>query len=186
MKVYTRTGDSGETSLFGGGRVPKTHPRVEAYGTVDELNACLGRVAASSSDADLCALLAAIQNRLFDLGADLATPPGGRAGDWVHRTEAVWVETLEADIDRMDAELAPLTTFILPGGTTTASELHVARTVCRRAERRIVEAIESGETIAPIAGVYINRLGDWLFVAARWVNHRAGVPDVPWRGAADP
>jgi cob(I)alamin adenosyltransferase len=180
MKIYTRTGDAGDTGLFGGQRVAKTHPRVEAYGVVDELNACLGLAVAWCDDADLAARLLHIQARLFDLGSDLATPPESKAGAWVGRTQPEWAATLEADIDAMERELAPLTSFILPGGTRTAALLHLGRTVCRRAERRVVGARDAGEDLSEAVSVYLNRLSDWLFVAARLANARAGVPDLPW------
>lgn len=182
MKIYTRSGDAGETSLFGAGRVPKNHARVEAYGTIDELSAVLGMVAAQSGDAALRLRLEVLQADLFTVGADLATPPGSPAAARLARLGDDRVAELEAEIDAMTSELAPLATFIVPGGTVVAATLHVARTVCRRAERRVVEAIASGEEISPVPGAYLNRLGDWLFVAARLTNHRAGVRDVPWRG----
>jgi cob(I)alamin adenosyltransferase len=182
VKIYTRSGDGGATGLFGGQRVAKTHPRVEAYGAVDELNACLGLVAAvcAPDDDDLRGRLARVQSRLFDIGSDLATPPASRAGSWIARAQPEWATELEADIDRMEAELPPLTSFILPGGNSTAAALHFARTVCRRAERRVVGAREAGEEVSEAVSVYLNRLSDWLFVAARWANARAGVAEVPW------
>lgn len=182
MKVYTRSGDEGRTGLFGGQRVAKHHPRVEAYGTVDELNAVLGLAieALAAEAADLQRQLRAIQSRLFDLGADLATPDDGRAGAWVRRAEAAWSTELEAQIDAMESELTPLTSFILPGGSPAAAWLHLARTVCRRAERRAVEAQTAGEALSPAALVYLNRLSDWLFVAARLANARLGLADSPW------
>ncbi len=180
MKIYTRSGDGGETGLFGGQRVAKTHPRVVAYGAVDELNACLGLAVASCADDELAARLRQLQARLFDVGADLATPPGTGAGGWVARVPAAWATALEGEIDAMEAELVPLTTFILPGGTATAAALHLARTLCRRAERRVLAARDAGEDVSDPVAVYLNRLGDWLFVAARLANVRAGVADVPW------
>lgn len=182
MKVYTRSGDEGRTGLFGGQRVAKHHPRVEAYGTVDELNAVLGLAieALPAEAADLQHQLRAIQSRLFDLGADLAAPDDGRAGAWVRRAEAAWSTQLEAQIDSMEEGLVPLTGFILPGGSPAAAWLHLARTVCRRAERRAVEAQTAGEDLNPAALVYLNRLSDWLFVAARQANARQGVGDRPW------
>lgn len=185
MKIYTRTGDSGATGLFGGQRVTKTHPRVEAYGVVDELNACLGLAAAACDDGELAARLAHVQARLFDVGADLATPPGTPASEWVVRVPDGWVAALEADIDVMEIELAPLTRFILPGGTPASAALHLGRTVCRRAERRVVGARAAGEDVSDAVAVYLNRLSDWLFVAARLANARAGVPDLPWTAEPD-
>jgi len=181
MKIYTRTGDEGDTGLFGGARVPKTHPRVVAYGEVDELNAALGVALAQVADAALAARIEAIQRRLFDVGADLATPPDGRAGAWVKRVPDAWVAELEAEIDRFDAELPALSSFIVPGGTAGAAALHLARTVCRRAERAVVAAAEAGEDLGPAVARYLNRLSDWLFMAARAANARAGVADVAWR-----
>lgn len=183
MKIYTRSGDAGETGLFGGQRVAKNHPRVEAYGAVDELNACLGLAAAWCDDAALVGRLRDIQARLFDLGADLATPPSTRAGAWVGRTQLEWSTLLEADIDAMERELAPLGSFILPGGSQTAALLHLARTICRRAERRVVGARDDDEEVSEAVVVYLNRLSDWLFVAARLANARAGLPDLPWAAA---
>jgi cob(I)alamin adenosyltransferase len=180
VKIYTRSGDRGDTGLFGGRRVAKSHPRVEAYGAVDELNACLGLAAATCEDADLVARLAHAQARLFDVGADLATPPDTAANAWVARVPDQWATDLEAEIDAMEAELAPLTAFILPGGTRASAALHLARTVCRRSERRVVAARAAGEDVSDAVAVYLNRLSDWLFVAARLANARAGVPDVPW------
>jgi len=184
VKIYTRTGDEGETSLFGGARVKKTHPRVEACGTVDELNAVLGLAASHLADDDLRARLACVQARLFDVGADLAAPPGERAGGRLTRTSLDWVDAMEAEIDAMAAELPALDRFILPGGTPGAAALHLARTVCRRAERRVVEAAEAGEEITPVVGKYLNRLGDWLFVTARRANALGERSDVVWEGGA--
>ncbi len=198
MKIYTRSGDDGDTGLFGGRRVAKHHPRVEAYGTVDELNAVLGLAAAaltlgdrtpstvgatgngSPGRSDLLAQITAIQARLFDLGADLATPDDGKAGAWLLRAQEAWAADLESQIDAMEAGLTPLASFILPGGTVAAGWLHLARTVCRRAERRAVEAQAAGEMLTPAALIYLNRLSDWLFTAARLANAQAGVADVPW------
>jgi cob(I)alamin adenosyltransferase len=202
MKIYTRSGDEGETGLFGGQRVKKHHPRVEAYGAVDELNAVLGMAVAaieahasapstaddvrhglfSEGDIDpLAAAIRRVQNRLFDLGADLATPPEGATGDWLSRVDPAWTRALETEIDGFEAELDPLSTFILPGGTASSASLHLARTVCRRAERRAVEARDTGEVITKEAITFLNRLSDWLFVAARLANARAGEPDRPWK-----
>jgi len=185
MRIYTRSGDAGETGLFGGQRVQKSHPRVEAYGTLDELNAVLGLAATRIDDPDLDARLASVQARLFDLGADLATPADTRAGAWPPRVQAAWVADLEAEIDAIEAELPSLATFILPGGSPGAAWLHLARTVCRRAERRLVQAAEADPSISPEAIRYVNRLGDWLFVAARLANLRTGVPERPWQADRD-
>ena len=182
MKIYTRRGDRGETDLLGGGRVGKDDRRVEAYGEVDELNACLGAAAAASPQPDLRDLVRRIQATLFSLGAYLASPddarreraaiPGVCEGD---------VEELEKRIDALESELEPLRRFILPGGSAAAAAFHVARTVCRRAERRAVE-LHRAEPLSPVALRYLNRLSDLLFVLARVENRRAGVPDIEWEG----
>jgi cob(I)alamin adenosyltransferase len=177
MKIYTKTGDDGDTGLFGGPRVRKDHPRIEAYGTVDELNAVLGVVRTHAPPADVDALLERVQNELFDLGAILATPEPEKFGMTGVGDEQS--SRLEAAIDRFETELEPLKQFILPGGTPAAAYLHLARTVCRRAERMLV-ALDHKEEISAGAIIYLNRLSDLLFVAARLVNHRAGKPDVPW------
>jgi cob(I)alamin adenosyltransferase len=170
LKIYTRTGDSGETSLFGGSRVRKNDPRIEAYGTVDELNAFIGVVRASWPSSPIDDELSDIQSDLFDLGAQLASPGTGR---FVGVPELRTAE-LERSIDRMELQLAPLKSFILPGGSLPAAHLHAARTVCRRAERMVVAIDEDA--------VYLNRLADYLFVAARFANKEHGVDDVPWKG----
>lgn len=177
-KIYTKTGDRGETGLFAGGRVPKHHPRVEAYGGVDELNAAIGLARAFGPDAEIDALLARVQSELFQLGADLATPLEA-APKWLVRIEDAAVTALEREIDRFETELEPLRNFILPGGSPVGAALHVARTVCRRAERHITYL--AGETDLNGAAVrYINRLSDWLFDLARLANHRAGRPEHLW------
>jgi cob(I)alamin adenosyltransferase len=180
MKIYTKTGDRGETGLFGGPRVSKDAPRIEAYGTVDELNSVLGVVRAEGVGHAIDALLARIQNELFALGAQLATPDPA-----AHQTALIGpaqIEVLEAAIDHHEQGLEPLKQFILPGGTRAAAQLHLARTVCRRAERRLVTLVhQSAEPIAPDLVIYLNRLSDLLFVLARAVNHAAGHPDVHWQ-----
>jgi cob(I)alamin adenosyltransferase len=176
VKIYTRTGDAGETSLFGGSRVRKDDTRIEAYGTVDELNSFLGVARASWPDSPIDAQLATAQADLFEIGAHLASPGTSRFPG----VEAVRIEELEHGIDAMEAELAPLTSFILPGGSLAASQLHVARVVCRRAERLVVALNDESEaTKSSIA--YLNRLSDYLFVAARYANRKGGVDDVPWK-----
>lgn len=179
-KIYTRTGDKGETSLSTGEPVAKWHPRVAAYGTVDELNAALG-VAALEADGEMLAQLRRIQNDLFDLGADLATPDRGRVLEWTPlRIIASQVTRLEEEIDAMNASIPPLDSFILPGGSRLAAQLHVARTLCRRAERAIAElASMENEPVNPEALAFINRLSDWLFVAGRAANND-GADDVKW------
>ena len=180
VKIYTRLGDDGSTGLLGPGRVPKHAPRVEAYGAVDELNAALGAVRALDAAKWLDAELGAIQARLFPLGAELATVEA-KALATLARVSDDDVRALEGWIDRREHDLPPLTRFILPGGTTLAAELHRARTVCRRAERRVV-ALAGREKVEPVLVRYLNRLGDLLFVLARWCNHRAGVEEIEWSG----
>ena len=184
MKIYTKAGDSGETGLFGGARVSKDDARVEAYGTVDELNCALGVVrAALKGDEDYAPIVARLQSELFDLGAELATPPerlDTKLGQRVPLVTDQRTSELENEIDRFEAPLEPLKTFILPGGTPAAVALHVARAVCRRAERRTV-ALAHIDTVRPEALRYLNRLSDLLFVLARYANRRAGHPDAPWR-----
>jgi len=171
VKIYTRTGDRGETSLFGGARVPKNDPRIDAYGTIDELNSCLGVVLAGEADAQLLD----VQRDLFEIGAHLASPGTSRFTG----VPASRIEELERGIDAMEADLAPLKSFILPGGTLAAAQLHVARTVCRRAERLVV-ALHDDDAATQSSIAYLNRLSDYLFVAARHANHKRGVEDVPW------
>ena len=182
MKIYTRRGDSGETDLFGSGRVGKEHRRVEAYGAVDELNAFVGVCAAASSHDDLLAICRTVQGLLFDLGAYLASPDERRrAKSSVPEPHAEDVEGLEQAIDSLETELSPLQRFILPGGTAAAAAFHVARTVCRRAERRAV-GLHREEELSAASLRYLNRLSDLLFVMARVENARAGVDDVEWAG----
>jgi cob(I)alamin adenosyltransferase len=176
MKIYTKTGDAGETGLFGGQRVPKDALRVHAYGTVDECNAAVGLARAAGLDPGLDGLLAQVQSQLFVAGADLATP-GERAS--IPRVSEAEVLFLEGAIDELEGGLEPLRQFILPGGTQGAAQLHVARTICRRAERWVV-SLAQAEPVNGQALVYLNRLSDFLFIAARAANARAGVPDVPW------
>src|SRR2546425_7115122 len=179
MKIYTKTGDAGETSLFDNTRVSKADARVDAYGEVDEINACLGVARAAGVDPDISAALEAIQKDLFALGARLADPSARIAA---RVTKAAIsesdVQRLEAIIDRLEDELPPLRRFILPGGGPAGATLHLARTVCRRAERRVIAL--GADAVEPILVVYLNRLSDLLFVMARAVNHRAGVPEVEW------
>ena len=179
-RIYTKSGDAGETGLGDGTRVPKDHPRVAAYGEVDELNAALGLVRANGGPEP--ELLRDVQNDLFDVGADLCVPEtGGAGGPPAHtplRVTAAQAERLERAIDRVNERLAPLTSFVLPGGTPAAAWLHLARTVCRRAERSIV-TLRKTETINPQAAVYLNRLSDLLFVMARAANDD-GKGDVLW------
>lgn len=177
--IYTRTGDAGDTGLFGGGRVHKDDPRVDAYGEVDELNATLGFARSVGLDPELDALVKTLQEQLFTVGAVLATPGGTKAEQYIPKIQPEWATAMEKAIDKLDAEMPAMTHFILPGGTQAASALHVARTVCRRAERRVVPLLREGQ-LEPQVGVYLNRLSDLLFVMARIANHRAGVADVKW------
>lgn len=184
MKIYTRTGDGGETSLFGGGRVPKDHPRVAAYGTVDELNAAVAWAAETVRDVGIKRHLGAVQRDLFALGAVLATPPpdeGRPAPKGVPEVPTTRIAEMEAWIDAATGELPELRAFILPGGTPGAAALHLARTVCRRAERAVV-TLAADASVDDVVVVYLNRLSDTLFTFARLENHRAGVADVEWHG----
>jgi cob(I)alamin adenosyltransferase len=176
-RIYTRTGDAGETSLGDGSRVPKLDPRIQAFGAVDELNSLLGVVLAARPGRELAAVLGRVQNELFDVGADLSVPfeVGGRL-----RVEQVLVERLEADCDAFNAGLEPLKSFVLPGGTGVAAGLQLARAVCRRAEREALAASERVE-VNPLALVYLNRLSDLLFILARAANAEAGEPEPLWR-----
>jgi cob(I)alamin adenosyltransferase len=183
-RIYTRTGDDGTTALGTGERRKKYDLRIAAYGTVDELNAAIGLARlATPGDPEVDAMLGRIQNDVFDLGADLCTPETakgkGPGGERLTVTEAQ-VTRLEAEIDRLNADLAPLRSFVLPGGTAAAAHLHLARTICRRAERMMVELADApGETVSAIAVRYVNRLSDCLFVASRFVNAK-GSGDVLW------
>lgn len=182
MRIYTRTGDQGETGLFGGQRVAKNHPRVSAYGDVDELNAHLGACAPLCQDSAFRADIERLQHELFVLGGDLATPPeeGPAVGSRkVPRVSEGMAAALESMIDRYESEVPALTAFILPGGTLLGAGLHVARTVCRRAERAVIAAA-GRESINPECIVYLNRLSDLLFTMARAANHREGAAETPW------
>jgi cob(I)alamin adenosyltransferase len=185
MKIYTKTGDAGETGLFGGPRVPKDDARVEAYGAVDELNAALGVARARGGDDEIVRLLGAVQDQLFTIGAELATPPGAKAHAAVPAVAPAWTAALETAIDGFEAELPPLRNFVLPGGSALAADLHLARAVCRRAERRVV-ALHHGAPVLPEALTYLNRLSDFLFVAARVANHRAKVAEIAWKPQRGP
>jgi len=181
MRIYTRTGDAGDTGLFGGGRVSKAHPRVEAYGDVDELNAALGLARSIEMMPRIDEVLAPVQRDLFSLGALLATPRPEKVREQLEkaRLDERRIAELERAIDDGEAELEPLTAFILPGGTPKSAALHLARTVCRRAERRVIALAEDVE-IPPIVVQYLNRLSDLLFVLARVANRRAGAAEVTW------
>ena len=179
MRIYTKTGDTGETGLFDGTRVSKADPRVEAYGDVDELNAWLGVVRANKPDEQIDKMLGTIQSTLFALGAELADPRNKIAARVTKAAlTAEHVTELESWIDALEAGLRPLRRFILAGGAPTGALLHLSRTVCRRAERRIVAL--GPDAVEPLIVTYINRLSDLLFVMARAVNARAGVPETEW------
>jgi cob(I)alamin adenosyltransferase len=182
MKIYTRTGDTGDTALFGGGRVSKDHYRVTAYGTVDELNAHVGWAVATVADDQIRERLELLQHDLFAIGGTLASVPreDGQPHPHLPPLPRDRVADMEAWIDSGTEELDPLTQFILPGGTPGAASLHVARTLCRRAERTVVH-LATLEPVEEAVVIYLNRLSDLLFVLARLENHRAGVPDVNWR-----
>jgi cob(I)alamin adenosyltransferase len=182
MKIYTKSGDDGKTGLFQGPRVSKDDARIEAYGTVDELSAVLGVARAAGVPEDVEPALERIQHQLFSLGAELATPDPSQHGTaLIGPADTDWIEET---IDQFDGTLAPLKTFILPGGTPAAAALHHARVVCRRAERRVVTLSRSTE-LSTEALTYLNRVGDLLFVLARYANSAAGKPDVAWERAAD-
>jgi len=192
MKIYTKTGDEGETGLFGGGRVSKDHVRIDAYGTLDELNAAIGVARSEVTRADwpdaalreaMDRLLGEAQNHLFDLGAELATPD--LEGKSITLLACPHVEALEAAIDEHDARLPPLKQFVLPAGSATAAQLHLARCVCRRAERRMV-TLAATEPIRELPVRYVNRLSDLLFVLARRANQAAGLGDTPWHKPDEP
>ncbi len=180
MKIYTKTGDDGSTGLIGGGRVHKSDARLDAYGTVDELNAHLG-LAAAAADEPLRDPLHRVMDELFVVGSHLAAPAGKRAAAHLPPLPDAMAQRLESEIDAAETTVTPLAQFIVPGGSELAARLHVARTVCRRAERRLVELPPAD--VEPALVAYMNRLSDWLFVQARAANARAGVADVPWRKA---
>jgi cob(I)alamin adenosyltransferase len=186
MKIYTKTGDDGSTGLFGGGRIRKSDPRIECYGTIDELNAAIGLAAAAvegevppPSEYEMKNWLRQIQHELFNIGSHLATPPESPSAAKLPPLDEMMVGRLEMQIDQAEEQLAPLRQFILPAGSEAACRLHLARTICRRAERRIV-AFAMDRPVPRLIITYLNRLSDWLFVMARLSNHRAGVEDVPW------
>jgi cob(I)alamin adenosyltransferase len=181
MKIYTRTGDAGETALFGGGRVSKDHPRVAAYGDVDELNSAIGLVRATAPVDFLDPLLESIQRDLFAIGGHLATPDPEKVAAALAKASLSpdRVADFERAIDEADRELPPLRAFVLPAGTPKAAALHLARTVCRRAERHIVH-LAAREPVPELFLIYLNRLSDLLFTLARLANHRAGRADVTW------
>ncbi len=179
-RIYTRTGDRGETGLFGGGRVPKWSPRVVAYGELDELNAVLGWAVIKLGDREISSRLVELQSDLFAIGAHLATPPGARTRAHLPDLPRARPAEMEGMIDSAEEEVGPLSAFILPGGSEAGAALHLARTVCRRAERAVVELAREDE-VDPDILIYLNRLSDLLFELARLANHRAGVAETPWQ-----
>ncbi len=184
-RIYTRAGDDGFTRLGNGGKVSKADLRIDTYGTVDELNAHLGAALASKPDADLAERLTRLQNELFCLGADLCVPEENKQGNDRPGILPEQVEVMEREIDRFMEEAGPLSRFILPGGGQAAAHLHLARTVCRRAER-LLAALAARETVNRTHLLYLNRLSDLLFAMARCENHRKGIEDVPWTGLTAP
>jgi cob(I)alamin adenosyltransferase len=178
-RIYTRTGDQGDTGLFGGGRVPKSHPRVDAYGELDELNAVLGVTLTRIKDQEVQGLILQVQRDLFAIGAHLATPPDSRARAHLPELPGGRPAEFERWIDRIEEDVGSLKAFILPGGSEASAALHLARTVARRAERAVVEMAQAESVDGEIL-VYLNRLSDLLFELARLMNLRAGIPDTPW------
>lgn len=179
MKIYTKTGDKGETSLVSGERVPKTHLRIEAYGTVDELNACLAVMKDSAGFKDLNADLEQIQSLLFTIGSHLAATEKNKMSlPELHTSD---IDRLEAAMDHMDEELEPLRNFLIPGGDLSSSYAHMARTICRRAERRVIDVLNAGESIHPVILPFLNRLSDLLFTLARYYTLKHGAKETPWK-----
>jgi cob(I)alamin adenosyltransferase len=179
-KIYTKTGDKGRTSLIGGTKVPKSHARIEAYGTVDELNSHIGLVGDLLA-ADAPALLRETQDRLFTVGSSLACDPQKETKLKIPDLKEADVALLERAMDGMNALMPPMTAFILPGGHPTVSALHIARCVCRRAERGVVRLQEDQEFVDPLVLAYLNRLSDYLFVLARYTAHAWKIPEIPWK-----
>jgi cob(I)alamin adenosyltransferase len=181
MKIYTKTGDDGSTGLIGGSRVRKCDPRIDLYGTVDELNACIGLAASAASNSNLLETITTAQHDLFIVGSHLATPdhePPAKTA-WLPPLDEQMIARLELQIDAAESKLPALKNFILPGGGELSARLHLARTVCRRAERLAVD-FSLHRPISPLIVTYLNRLSDWLFVHARLANHLEGIEDVPW------
>jgi cob(I)alamin adenosyltransferase len=181
MKIYTKTGDAGETGLFGGARVSKASLRVDAYGQVDELNSAIGWARVQVSDSEIDGLLNQIQNELFEVGAELGSTTERKQKSAIPLIEEDQVQALERAIDRYEQGPPPLTTFVLPGGGESAARFHLARCICRRAERSLV-ALATQDDLRGELFRYLNRLSDLLFVLARYRNHQAGVSDIPWKG----
>lgn len=181
MKIYTKTGDKGTTSLIGGTKVPKSHHRIEAYGTVDELNSYLGLIRDLTQDDHSLRVLADVQDRLFTIGSSLACDPIKEPKMRLPDLYAADIETLENEIDRMNEVLEPMKHFIIPGGHPTVSHIHIARCVCRRAERACVRLELESLEVDPLVLQYLNRLSDYLFVLARYAGKLLAVPEIPWK-----
>jgi cob(I)alamin adenosyltransferase len=181
IKIYTKTGDKGKTSLIGGTKVLKSHLRINSYGTIDELNAHIGLLNDMQQLPEVSVVLREVQDRLFTVGSSLACDPEKEPGFKIPDLRESDVEYLEKEIDRMNEQLEPMRFFVLPGGHVTVSQAHVARCVCRRAERACVDLRESGEFVDDLVIKYINRLSDYLFVLSRYIAKREGVTEIPWR-----
>lgn len=181
FKIYTKTGDKGKTSLIGGTKVSKSHLRIESYGTTDELNSFIGLVIDHLSDVDSSKMLREIQDRLFTIGSSLACDPEKETGMKIPDLKEADIELLETEIDRMDASLPPMKHFILPGGHVAVSTIHIARCVCRRAERNCVLMLEQEHFVDPLVIKYLNRLSDYLFMLARYSGHLLKVAEIPWK-----
>lgn len=181
FKIYTKTGDQGKTSLIGGTKVPKSHLRIESYGTVDELNCYIGLTCDLVSDVHVNGVLREVQDRLFTIGSSLACDPEKESGLKIPDLKSGDIEFLEKEIDRMNEVLPDMKSFILPGGHQVVSTIHIARCVCRRAERHCVHLKEEDQFIDPLVIQYLNRLSDYLFVLARYIGHQLQVPEIPWR-----
>jgi cob(I)alamin adenosyltransferase len=180
LKIYTKTGDRGKTSLIGGTKVPKSHIRIESYGTVDELNCFIGWLNDQLSDEPLKTSLKEVQDRLFTIGSSLASDPDKEPLMKIPDLKETDIEFLEKEIDRMNDKLAPMKSFILPGGHVIVSSAHIARAVCRRAERSCVQLMENDLFVNPLVIKYLNRLSDYLFVLARYIASQLGAPEIPW------
>jgi cob(I)alamin adenosyltransferase len=181
MKIYTKTGDQGKTSLIGGTKIAKSHIRIEAYGTVDELNSFIGLTGDQMNDEQTLSVLREIQDRLFTIGSSLATDPEKETKMALPDLTEEDIQFLEKRIDELDSQLPPMKSFILPGGHTAVSTTHIARCVCRRAERCCVRMAEEGMFVGPLVVKYLNRLSDYLFILARYTAFRLGIEDIPWK-----
>ena len=181
FKIYTKTGDKGSTSLIGGTKVPKSHHRIDAYGTIDELNSHIGLIGDLITDTHSRSELREIQDRLFTIGSSLACDPNKESGLKIPDLHATDINYLEQAIDRMESVLPEMKSFILPGGHPTVSQLHIARCVCRRAERLAVQLMEDGQDVPALVISYLNRLSDYLFVLARYTGQLLGATEIPWK-----